>query len=304
MKIASARLTFAILLASGLSACISISGLPRHQLAAAATDAVPAGTTPDGMTQAAPPATIASGIPAIKVTGYVTSAIRPYDRVLPGIREYNVHRHLAPQTELRFGVVTDSFPMKPLTVSKAALEGRWGWSQELKVVEDGWMLIPDSPEAEQRKADLVVSRRNAASQNWVIDIHTPSLPPQVYRLGDLRLECRVYLAIEWAMWKGRLVMARRQSPALKRPPMDDLCNGNQEVFFNTRPWPGLQAYELKEGGRTWRVDLDRWQIASQSFMLQLGSSPEAWSDDALVEFHFYDSSHWGTAGDVVPAKTE
>ena len=64
-------------------------------------------------------------IPVVKVAEKFVSAMRPYLRFLLGIREYNQHRHLAPATELRFGMVTGSFPMKPLPLAKAPLEGRW-----------------------------------------------------------------------------------------------------------------------------------------------------------------------------------
>ena len=235
-------------------------------------------------------------IPVVKVAEKFVSAMRPYSRFLPGIREYNQHRHLAPATELRFGLVTGSFPMKPLPLAKARLEGRLWWSQDLTVLDDGWFVLPDSPDAEKRNADLVVSQRKAHAAKWVLDIHTPSLPPQTYRLGDLRLECRVYLAIEWGAWKGKRIMDI-PTRGVTTPPMDRLCNGPESIFINTRPWPRLQAYVLSENGRSQRTELNGLQISSTPLMLKMTDEAEAtpWSNDALVEFEFYDTSHWSKA---------
>lgn len=75
--------------------------------------------------------------PVVNVTEKFVSTMRPYARFAPGIREYYRHRNLAPATELRFGLVTGSFPMKPLPLAKARLEGRLWWSQDLAVLDDG-----------------------------------------------------------------------------------------------------------------------------------------------------------------------
>lgn len=250
--------------------------------------------------QADAPASDDQPAQVVKVTGQASRSLRDYRQFLPGIREYHRYRHLAPDTELRFGLVTGSFPMKPLALSKASLESGWFWEEPIAVQEDGWFVLPDSPEAERRRAKLVVAQRRGVHASWVLDIHTWSLPAHVYRLGDLRLECRVYLAIEWGIWKGRKVMGRIAD--LKAPPMDEQCMGGQAVFFNTRPWPRLKSYTLREGARSMRQQLPEGHNGRDSFMLQLtqGGDAPAWSDDALVEFEFYDSSRWTKAVTVVP----
>lgn len=239
-------------------------------------------------------------VQTVTVPGRFVSEMRPYAHFVPGIREYAQQRQLAPDSELRFGLVTGSFPMKPLPLAKASLEAS-GWSQPLTVQDDGWFLLPDVPEAVRRNAKLVISKRKGTSAVWTLDVHTPGLPAQTYRLGDLRLECRVYLAIEWGKWQGRRIMGEEVS-GVTTPPMDELCNGPQAVFFNTRPWPRLQGYVISEGARSLRHALDRHDIRATSLMLQLASDTERhrWSDDALVEFQFYDASHWSKATSIAP----
>lgn len=67
------------------------------------------------------------------MTGHHASELRPYSRFLPGVREFNQSHQLAPETTLRFGLVTNSFPMKPLPLARARLESfLWTrWSQAL-----------------------------------------------------------------------------------------------------------------------------------------------------------------------------
>lgn len=236
----------------------------------------------------------------VKVTGQVNRTLRDYRRFLPGIREFNRHRALAPETQLRFGLVTGGFPMKPLPLSRAALESGWFWEETVPVQEDGWFVLPDSPEAERRGAKVVVGQRRGVHADWVLDIHTPSLPAQVYRLGDLRLECRVYLAIEWATWHGKKIMG--QPAQATTPPMDEQCMGGQTVFFNTRPWPRLKSYTLRDGARSVRQLLPEGHNGRDAFLLQLaapdGGAP--WSDEAQVAFEFFDSSHWTERVSTVP----
>lgn len=242
---------------------------------------------------AAAQTTASDGAPpqVVTITADYTSELRPYTRFLPGIREFRDHHALAPAASLRFGLVTGSFPMKPLPLLKASLEPHsllfksTEWSEDVAVQDDGWFTLPDSPEAERRKADLVIARRSSANVSWMIDVHTPGMAPQIYRLGDLRLECRVYLAIEWAVWHGTLLMGRR-SHGVTAPPMDAACGGAGSVFVNTRPWPQLQAYVLREGGRTVRHELHGLRIDRDSFSLDLAPAAETWSDEALVEFVF------------------
>lgn len=238
-------------------------------------------------------------VPVIKVPGQGIRSMRDYQHLLPGVREFDAHHALAPQAELHFGLVTLSFPMKPLPLERASLEaaGAWfstAWSEDLTVLDDGWFVLPDSAEAEKRGAKLYVShRKNARSASWVVDVHTPGLPPAIYRLGDLRLECRVYLAIEWHSSRGRKLMGE-PTPAPINPPMNELCGGQDAIFFNTRPWPRLQAYTISDGGRTARHELNGHRISVASLMLELNGklAAPAWSDDARIEFLFYDGSHW------------
>lgn len=235
----------------------------------------------------------------VTITGNYHSDLRAYSHYAPGLVEFREHRQLAPGAELRFALMTRGGPLKPLPLVKASLEAG-SWHHDLPVSQDGWFTLPDSDEAYRRKAQVRISRRiGGASVGWVIDVHTPGLPAQVYRLGDLRLECRVYLAIEWVSSRGTRLMGRRLRWPIEAP-MDKHC-GRESVFINGRPWPRLQAYVISEGNRKVRHELGGLKINNDSLSLALdrGDGGPPWTSDALVEFVFYDGSHW--AGESTPA---
>lgn len=239
----------------------------------------------------------------VTITGNFSTDLRPYSWYLPGIREFRQHHHLAPGAQLRFGLVS-GLTRKPLQLAQARLEKRvlWSdWTQDLAVDEEGWFTLPESGEAERRNADVMISRRSSANVTWVADVLTPGLPARTYRLGDLRLECRVYLAIEWDRWRGRKVMGQ-EARGVTTPPMDAACGGPRWIFVNVRPWPKLQAYVLHDGERKIGYELNGWPINAKYLPLELpqdkGMPP--WPDDTLVEFVFYDKSHWQALQTATP----
>lgn len=239
----------------------------------------------------------------VTITGNFSTELRPYSWYLPGIREFRRYHHLAPGAELRFGLVS-GLTSKPLQLAQARLEKRtlWNeWTQDVPVDEEGWFTLPYSEEAERRNADVMISRRSGADVKWVADVLTPGLPPRTYRLGDLRLECRVYLAIEWDRWRGRKVMGQ-EAHGVTVPPIDAACGGPRWVFVNSRPWPKLRAYVLHGGERKIGYELKGWPISAKYLPLELPQDKgmPAWSDDTLVEFMFYDNSHWQAVKAATP----
>jgi hypothetical protein len=248
----------------------------------------------------------------VSVTGQVYRDLRPYSHYASGLREFRLHHDLAPKADLRFGLTSNaSGKLLPLKHVKIVMDGLLDhWSVDLPIPEEGWFMIPGLDKTEYEGAGVEVSWRGKGAVMWTLDVHTPDLPYRVYRLGDLRLECRVYLAIEWHSSGGKRVMGverpqaigRRSTPRSKgAPPMDTYCGGSASVFFNAQPWPKLEAYVISEGGRSLRHELAS-PLLREAFQLDLrrqdGAPP--WSDDALVEFVFVDKSRWQPVQAVDP----
>lgn len=245
----------------------------------------------------------------VTVTGQVYRDLRPYSHYAPGLREFWQQRHLAPKADLRFGLVSGLsgklLPLKHARLVRTALFSS-DWSRNLPLPEDGWFTIPGPQNAAFMDADIEVSWRGKGTPSWVLDVHTPDLPYRVYRLGDLRLECRVYLAIEWELKRGKTLMGQPRAAVGteamgSQTPMDFFCAGPRAVFVNTQPWPKLEAYVISEGGRS-VGHLFTPPLLHEAFQLVLEQKDGAppWSDDALVEFVFLDKSRWQPVQAVEP----
>lgn len=151
----------------------------------------------------------------VNVTGQLYRDLRPYSYYLPGVREFRQYHDLAPHADLRFGLVSGASGT-PLPLKQARMESN-GWGVDLPVVEEGWFTMPGAENDAHANADVVVSWRGGGAVTWTIDVHTAGLPYQVYRLGDLRLECRVNLAIQPAQWRGANVKDADRQPERHAP---------------------------------------------------------------------------------------
>lgn len=119
--------------------------------------------------------------------------LRPYRTMLRGLDAYADHLQLAPGAPLRFMLIPSApgAAMGDVTLHLSADN----LSIPIPLAPDGTFSLSRDKTAYDANADLV-SNKKRASLRWQPDIHTPGLPPNVRRLGDLRLECEVRWAVE------------------------------------------------------------------------------------------------------------
>ena len=100
---------------------------------------------------------------------------------------------------------------------------------------------------------------------------TAGLPDNVRRLGDLRLECRVTIAI-----------VKDQMPFLAKAALNtlmltsDWCAKKDFNYGTLAPRPGVRAV-LRDGERSRTLETHGWNM-----MVPIGDT--GWPDDALVQF--------------------
>lgn len=208
------------------------------------------------------------------------------------------HRALAPQAELRIRVLArlDRAQADRLALQLQAPSGR------IDVALDGLSRFVIDPAWDGLPEDTVVrSRLRDGSVTWRSDVRTPGLPPNVRRLGDLRLQCK----IDW----GSPLARRGLVPSLSRVVGDGaLCRsrftGALNSQFADRP---VLAIDLVDGPRRERLSyfflhgagdhaitlaasgsLD-WFHDLRDHMYRLPLHDDSWPDDALVEFVFMDT---------------
>lgn len=243
-----------------------------------------------------------TSIPAVTVVGNYVSTLRAYRHFHPGLVEFEQYRSLAPKAMLRFAVATDGNRKRILPVVAAKLVQRsvfqGDWEQALEVTEDGWFTLPVSKEAFARDASVEVSRRNAATGKWVLDVQTPGLPAQVYRIGDLRLMCHVYLAIDWALY----VRSRgRKDTGIGLAPKS-ACDTPGTVYFNSGYWPRLQGFRITEGEERQHYTLDPKALPDFLNLAKKDPSAPPWSNDALLELIVPDNSVWRPIAEEKPVE--
>jgi len=217
--------------------------------------------------------------------------IRKYKAILAGIDTFERHHALAPGVpELRFLVRTASgrtvpAPKAPLRVR---LEGDDGFILPLALDGANLFTVPRDEAARDANSELALNqkKRDYRIVPWV---RTPGLPHNMRRLGDLRLECKVMMAI------GKEEIPLFRVVAINGILMTrDWCGffdkqGYATSFTTEAP---LVSAILVEGNRSAAL-----QTGKDSFSIVLNEP--SWGDDALVELSFGDAAAvTGTAGET------
>lgn len=211
----------------------------------------------------------------VKVSALRNPELRKYKAILAGLDSFDRHHALAPDVpELRFRVEArrGAGPARQPTVN---IEGEHDFVLPLALDERNRFSVPRSAAALQARGELVLNQKRKFYQ-IVPDVRTPGLPDNVRRLGDLRLECKVMIAIGkeemplyWVAAINTLLRTR------------DWCGFFSEtaytIDFKTE-LPVVSAV-LSEGNRSAAL-----KTGNRSFSIAL--SEPSWSDDALVELTF------------------
>ena len=207
----------------------------------------------------------------VPVNGMKKPEMRNYRAAWAGFEAFDRNRALAPAASLHFRMV----PLNPGAM--APLEG-----VELKIVgddtipvpiaADGMFTLPRVRAAYDSDALLVLNRKQGLLRASP-EIRTPGLPENVRRLGDLRLECQVMVAV-----------VKEEIPFL--------ANAAINTILRTRDWcrkekfstgfripQDVQSATLVHGERRMELNVKQWE-----FSAPVGDS--SWPDDALIELTF------------------
>lgn len=223
--------------------------------------------------------------PVVDVQGTRDPDLRPYRTMLKGLDAYADHQRLAPGAPLRFML----FPATP----QARLDGVTlhlsadNLSIPVPLAADGGFTLTRDKTAYDANADLV-SNKKRDTLRWRADIHTPGLPQNVRRLGDLRLECE----IRWAVEQDDLPFVRRKLFRLAGGPChSSLIHVPFPVFRK------LLAVQARSGERTLdiRVTDDRQRYVPPLHDL-------SWEDDTLLTITYADDGNMAEAPPVAPMK--
>lgn len=216
--------------------------------------------------------------------------VRKYKAILAGLDAFERHHKLAPAVErLRFRATARQADASPAPLA-ARLVGDGGFALPIPIDAGGRFDVPRTEAAENADSELELNRKRRAYR-VAPDIRTPGLPANQRRLGDLRLECKVTIAIAkeeipffWVITINTILLTT------------DWCgffNEREKALFGFHADAPVTAAQLREGDRV--MDL---KVEGSSFQVPIGV---AWSDDAVVELRFAGAAAelpTGTAGET------
>ena len=226
----------------------------------------------------------------IKVNAMRDPEVRKYKAIVAGLDAFDEHHGMAPAVPaLRFRVEPRSGADKPV-LPAARLGGDDGFSLALAVDTDGMFTVPRSQPALDANAELVLNQKRRHYRVTPV-VRSPGLPDHVRRLGDLRLECRVQVAIIkeeiplWVVLAANTILRTR-----------DWCGFTFEgkSGFTFKHTHALRAAVLVDGNRSALLETE-----GKGFRVPLGDT--SWSDATLVELELEPepaAEITGTAGET------
>ncbi|WP_229491393.1 hypothetical protein [Massilia sp. HP4] len=222
----------------------------------------------------------------IKVNAMRDPEVRKYEAIVAGLDAFDEYHRMAPKVPvLQFRVEPRSSAQKPV-LPAARLGGDDGFSLALAVDTDGMFIVPRSQAALDANSELVLNQKRRQYRVTPV-VRSPGLPGNVRRLGDLRLECRVQVAIikeEIPLW---VVLAANTLLRTR-----DWCGFTFEgkSGFTFKHTQTLHAAVLVDGNRSALLETE-----GKGFRVPLGDT--SWSDDTLVELEG-EPTPTGTAGET------
>lgn len=224
----------------------------------------------------------APALDPVHVSAIRDPEVRKYKAILAGLDAVDRHRAMAPAVDrLRFLVEarrTDADSRAPL-LPAVRLVGD-GFALLLALDAGGRFVVPRSRAAEDADSELELDQKRSLYR-IAPDVRTPGLPANQRRLGDLRLECKVRVAIMkaempfyWAVLLNGVLLG------------SDWCGffeAKRNAGFSYKADHPISAALLREGGRALPLKVRHgWY--------EVPIATPAWSDEAMVELTFADAA--------------
>jgi len=215
--------------------------------------------------------------PSVEVQGVKNPDMKSYRAVVAGLDAFEEHHALAPAVpELRFRLTAREG--QDQLAADALYLRIVGNSAPIPVpiAQDGTFSVPRVQSAIDDDADLILNRKKGVLKGSP-DIRTPGLPENVRRLGDLRLECQVMVAI--AKKEIGLMMKLFINTVTTTTDWCDMSFDKKKVRFSFRSLRSLESAEIVDGERREKIDTGDF-----SFRAPIGE--REWSNEARIELHY------------------
>jgi hypothetical protein len=220
------------------------------------------------------PETAADPGPLVVVNGTRSPDLQPYRYMLSGLDAFDDYHALAPNAaEVRFRLTRrDKAPADALDGLAVRISGEHS-DIALPLDAQQRFTLPrneQAEQAEQENADIVLNKKKRDFSFWP-DVRSAGVPDGMRRLGDIRLECRVLVAIgknhipfmlramintltlstDWCGWQKFKLSVRGDGPIARAT----LLAGDQRV-----------PLQVSENGRSYSVPVGDKQYADDTLI--------------------------------------
>jgi hypothetical protein len=211
-------------------------------------------------------------VPSVHVAGIADPEMRSYRSVAAGLDAFDASRALAPHATLRFRMRhADGAPANAgdgLQLRLASDDG--GFQENVPIDGAGLLTVGRNRAAYDADATFILNRKNGLYTGHP-EVRTAGLPDNVRRLGDLRLECRVTIAI-----------VKDQMPFLAKAAINTLMMTSDWCAKKDFNYGVMAARKdvravLHDGARSRALETHGWNA-----MVPIGDT--TWPDDALLQF--------------------
>ena len=233
---------------------------------------------------------------------------KSYRKMVNGMDLFEQMRGMAPNASLRFKLLPRRLDTNMQGIA-LAIDAE-SVSIPVALRPDNTFTLERHPKALAEDAVVVASNRKTLSMTWRAEIRTPGLPPNVRRLGDLRLECHVGMEADLVSNDRPSFFFRPDpNPVMRRKGYCDerrtsyLFFAERPLFSVTLVWGArrevLSVDDLYAGlsdSNISKADLpycDCQVLLDRTYYLPLGD--RSWPDDTLIEFEYMDDQRAASA---------
>ncbi|NHZ98851.1 hypothetical protein [Massilia sp. CCM 8734] len=233
-------------------------------LAAGAVSAQEAGAAKD--------ADAAREVGTVQVNALRDPDFKTYRAFVAGLDAFDAKHTLAPAADLRFLLrpSTPNASIEGVTIRIAGNET----NMAVPLAADGTFAMPRKQAALDEEAEVILNRKKG-SFRWRPSVHTPEVPANARRLGDLRLECEV----RWAVDRKDMGFTKRTIISAFGGP----CRTARVHVLQLAP-RALAGYRMVAGERSETAPADAVREDRTTYMVPLHDA--SWPDETLVEFEF------------------
>jgi hypothetical protein len=214
---------------------------------------------------------------AVEVNGIKDPDWKRYRVMLKGLDAFEKHHALAPDAVQKFILRPRKADvlLTGITLRLASDD----YSLPVPLAEDGTFSLPRDAKAKEQDAELVINRKKALFRWWPY-VRSPQLTANQRRLGDLRLECEMFWAVNY---DDAPFLARNLVRAFGGP-----CVSKKVAISFPADFQGIKSATLVQGER--RLAL-RLNISQSGFTAPLFD--ESFANDAIIEIQYEDNASLG-----------